>query len=45
MTWDIESSVMRECSSYGYCQLKRKLPRFQLLKALPATNNQEVTAQ
>jgi len=28
-----------------YCQLKRKLPRFRLLKALPATNNQEVTAQ
>jgi len=28
-----------------YCQLKRKSPGYRLLRALPATNNQGVTAQ
>ncbi len=28
-----------------YCQVKRKLPRLRLLKALPVTNNQGITFQ
>lgn len=38
-------SVHRLYDIGRYCQLKWSSPRFQPLRALPATNNQEVTAE
>ena len=38
---------LQQISGYskGYCQLKRNSPYFQLLRTLPVTNNQVLTAQ